>query len=133
MVKSKKLIALLMALITVLSVFGGGFSALADGSEDTIPVRYSVIDSHTSRIKISGVTATCTASLTSSYSTSLTIKMELQKKKSGSYSTIKTWTDSRTGIVLSAEHKRTINALATYRLKTTFKAGNETAVVYNYP
>ena len=133
MVKSKKIIALLLALITAISVLGGGVSAIADDTEETVPTRYSVIDSHASRIKISGVTAKCTATLSASYSTSLKITMDLQKKKSGTYSTIKTWTDSRTGISLGAEHSKTINALSTYRLKVTFKAGNETAVVYNYP
>lgn len=133
MVKSKKIIAFILALITAISILGGGVSAIADDTEETVPTRYSVISSHASIITINGVTANCSASLNASHSTSLKIKMELQKKKSGSYSTIKTWTDTKTGSHLAAGHSKTINVLSTYRLKTTFTAGNETAVVYSYP
>ena len=45
--------------------------------------------------------------------------MELQKKKSGTYETIKTWSASKTGTYLSVAEKRTINLLSDYRLKTT--------------
>ncbi len=59
--------------------------------------------------------------------------MELQKKKSGTYETIKTWSASKTGTYLSVAEKRTINLLSDYRLKTTFTAGTETRVAYAYP
>lgn len=59
--------------------------------------------------------------------------MELQKKKSGTYETIKTWSVSKTGTYLSVAEKRAINLLADYRLKTTFTAGMETRVAYAYP
>ncbi len=113
------------------SVFGISSNVFADDSEE--PTRYSVIATDTAAIRISGITANCSASLSASYSTSLKIKMELQKKKSGSYSTIKTWSDSRTGTVLGISGSKTINPLSTYRLKTTFTAGNETVVRYDYP
>lgn len=84
-------------------------------------------------ISISGITANCTSSLNTRSSTKLSIKMELQKKKSGTYETIKTWSVSKTGTYLSVAEKRTINLLSDYRLKTTFTAGTETRVAYAYP
>lgn len=84
-------------------------------------------------ISISGITANCTSSLNTRSSTKLSIKMELQKKKSGTYETIKTWSASKTGTYLSVAEKRTINLLSDYRLKTTFTAGTETRVAYAYP
>lgn len=124
----------MLAVIALISAFGGGLSAYAtDTTDEENPVRYTVISSHVSKITISGITAKCTASLTSSGNTSLKIKMELQKKKSGTYETIKTWTDTDTGHYLAVSHSRAINVLSTYRLKTTFTAGGESAVVYSYP
>ncbi len=48
--------------------------------------------------------------------------MELQKKKSGVYETIKTWSAGKTGTALSVSEKSAINLLSDYRLKTTFTA-----------
>jgi len=59
--------------------------------------------------------------------------MELQKKKSGTYTTIETWNSSRTGSVLTMSEDRLINVLSEYRLKVTFSAGTETVVAYAYP
>lgn len=84
-------------------------------------------------ISISGITANYTSSLNARSSTKLSIKMELQKKKSGTFETIKTWSASKTGTYLSVAEKRTINLLSDYRLKTTFTAGTETRVAYAYP
>ena len=59
--------------------------------------------------------------------------MELQKKKSGVYETIETWSTSRTGMSLGMDEKRNINILCDYRLKATFTAGSETVISYDYP
>lgn len=59
--------------------------------------------------------------------------MELQKKKSGTYETVKTWSASKTGTTVLIDEKRAINLLSDYRLKTTFTAGTETRVAYAYP
>ena len=84
-------------------------------------------------LEISGINSTSNASMQSARSMSLSIKMELQKIKSGTYTTIETWTASKTGTLLTLTETRLINILATYRLKVTFKAGNETIVRYAYP
>lgn len=114
------------------------FSFLAPNSgyaldQSEIQLQSIYINKNSCFISISGITANCTSSLNTRSSTKLSIKMELQKKKSGTYETIKTWSASKTGTYLSVAEKRTINLLSDYRLKTTFTAGTETRVAYAYP
>lgn len=114
------------------------FSFLAPNSgyaldQSEIQLQSIYINKSSCFISISGITANCTSSLNTRSSTKLSIKMELQKKKSGTYETIKTWSVSKTGTYLSVAEKRTINLLSDYRLKTTFTAGTETRVAYAYP
>ena len=114
------------------------FSFLAPNSgyaldQSEIQLQSIYINKSSCFISISGITANCTSSLNTRSSTKLSIKMELQKKKSGTYETIKTWSASKTGTYLSVAEKRTINLLSDYRLKTTFTAGTETRVTYAYP
>lgn len=114
------------------------FSFLAPNSgyaldQSEIQLQSIYINKSSCFISISGITANCTSSLNARSSTKLSIKMELQKKKSGTYETIKTWSVSKTGTYLSVAEKRAINLLADYRLKTTFTAGTETRVAYAYP
>ena len=84
-------------------------------------------------LTISGINSTSKASMVTSTSMSLKIKMELQKLKNGTYTTVETWSASKTGTTLSMSETRLINALSTYRLVVTFHAGNETIVRYAYP
>ena len=135
---TKKIFSLLTAIALMISVFSIGFNSYAADTDtpvdEEIIEEYTTIASNTYLISISGVTATCNATLKPSYQTSLYIKMELQKKSSnGTYSTVKTWTASKTGISLSAHGTKTINPLSTYRLKVTFTADRETVVRYAYP
>ncbi|WP_298654032.1 hypothetical protein [uncultured Eubacterium sp.] len=58
--------------------------------------------------------------------------MELQKEKSSGYETVETWSESKTGTILSMSESRNINVLCNYRLKVTFTAGNETETIYKY-
>ena len=114
------------------------FSFLAPNSgyaldQSEIQLQSIYINKSSCFISISGITANCTSSLNTRSSTKLSIKMELQKKKSGTYETIKTWSASKTGTYSSVAEKRAINLLADYRLKTTFTAGTETRVAYAYP
>ena len=117
----------------LVSVAGFNFSAVADDTEDSEPTRYTVISNNTYSINISGLKATCSASLTAKYSTNVSIKLELQKKSGGTYSTIKTWSDSRTGTSIGLVGTKIINPLSDYRLKATFTAGSETVTRYDYP
>lgn len=124
--------------IAILMLFVSLFSSMVTASaktkdENVVSPQYTTISTNSTSIRISGIKATCTTSLTAQYSTSLKIKMELQKKKSGGYETVETWTSSKQGINIVMSESRNINILSDYRLKATFTAGSETTVVYDYP
>ncbi len=105
----------------------------AENDDETVaPTRYTTISTTYSNISKSGVTVTCSASLTAQYSTSLKIVMVLQKSSSGSWTDVKTWTKTGTGTKLSIEESKIINIFSTYRLKTTFTAGSESVTTYSY-
>ena len=129
----KNVIKLLSLIMALLMTFSAGTVALAetdDSSDNEIVYRFTTIGSTAVGFSISGLTASCSAKLSSKYSTSLYIKMELQKKSGGSYSTVKTWTKSYNGTGTTLNGSKVINPLSTYRLKVTFKADNETFVTY---
>lgn len=129
----KRLCKALCIVLAVISVFSSAFSASAAVAEEpTVSLCFTTISACSYGISISGITAKCSASLVSKTSTSLKIKMEIQKKSSSTYSTVETWTATRTGSTLALSESRTINILSTYRLKVTFTAGSETHVAYDY-
>lgn len=123
-----------VAMCLLLCFLTAAFAKAEDASEDeNSGAKYTYIESKTCSLSISGINSTSKALLYAKSSTSLKIQMELQKLKSGSYSTIKTWTATKTGTSLSMSETRLINVLATYRLKVTFTAGSETVTSYAYP
>jgi hypothetical protein len=125
-----KIFSFIMAMLVVLSVSTVAF-AETDNSEDTSSdSKYSVINSTAVSLTIRGLTAECSSKITAQYSTSLHIKMELQKKSGGTYSTVRTWTKSANGVTTTLAGSKIINPLSTYRLKVTFTAGSETSIVY---
>lgn len=124
--------AVLCLLLALLMLSGGAAAYAADDPPAITPFYASTLKT-TSYFKISGIKSTSQATLQSQKSMKLTIKMELQKLKSGAYETIKTWTGSKTGTYFSMTESRNINIFCDYRLKVTFTAGNETEVVYRYP
>lgn len=130
----KKVVSVFFAILITL---GSSVYAFADdidtSSEDEIVNRYVYINSTYCNLSISGLTASCTSRVTAKSSKALSIKMELQKKSSGVYSTISTWNASKTGTTLSLSKTKTINPLSTYRLKVTFTAGSESTTSYSYP
>lgn len=133
MLKIKKISVIISVVMTVIMTLSAGFVSYAKAVDDnTVQPYYVNIKSPYAVITKSGITVTATAKLTTKKSMQLKIVMELQKKKSDKYETIKTWSASKTGIQLSMSEKRNINILCDYRLKVTFTAGNETSVVYRY-
>lgn len=106
-------------------------NASVNGNNELAPC-YINIANKSESITISSIKATCAASMSTNRTMRLTIKMELQKKKSNGYETVKTWTSSKTGTMLSMSESRNINALCTYRLKVTYTAGSEQVVAYKY-
>lgn len=130
----KKSLSVVLVLTMLFSVFAINLTAAAvEEEENTIMPRWSVINSISTSFTISGLSSTSFASISSQYSTSLYIKIELQKEKSTGYETIETWTKSGTGTYLGLEEKRLINVFADYRIKVTGTAGGETHVTYDYP
>lgn len=128
----KKSLSIVLIFTMLFSVFAIN-SAAVEEEESTIMPRFSVISAVASGFSISGINSTSVVSLSAKYSTSLYIKIELQKEKSTGYETIETWEKSGTGTYLNLEKNRLINILADYRIKVTCTAGGETHVTYDYP
>lgn len=129
----KKSVSVVLILTMLFSVFAINASAVEVEEENQIMPRWSTISTISTSFVISGLNSTSTVALTSQYSTSLYIKIELQKSKSSGYETLETWTKSGTGTSLVLEEKRLINVFSDYRIKVTCTAGNETQIVYDYP
>ena len=128
----KKSLSIVLALTMLFSIFAIT-SYASNEEENTIMPRFSIIHSVSTSFTISGLNSTSSVILASKQSTSLYIKIELQKEKSTGYETIETWEKSGTGVTLGLEKDRLINILADYRIKVTCKAGGETHVTYDYP
>lgn len=122
-----------LCLLLALFLLGGTCTAYAADDPPAITPLYAKTFKTATYFEISGIKSTSQATLHSQKSMKLTIKMELQKLKSGAYETIKTWTSSKTGTILTMSESRNINIFCDYRLKVTFTAGSETVVVYRYP
>lgn len=130
---SKQFFLILLPLVMLLSCpFSVNAAVIENNDNGQVDLMYTTIETNKSSISISGIKATCSAKMTSKKSTTLKIKMELQKKKSSGYETIETWTSSKTGVSLAASESRNINILCNYRLKVTFTAGSESTTVYKY-
>ncbi len=130
--KSFKPVKILICMLMMISVLSPSMTAAA-AEESEIQPYAKVIDSFTAGINISGITATCEASVSADYVTTLRVTMELQKETSGGYENVKTWTSSKYGTYLEMTETRTINVLSDYRLKVTVTANTETKVTYAYP
>lgn len=123
---TKRLLAILLCALMI-------FSCMQIAAVASASTWNENISTNTCSLKISGINSTSIAKMTVAKSMALSIKMELQKVKSGTYTTIETWSSSKTGVTISMEETRLINMLATYRLKVTFTAGSETIIRYAYP
>ena len=128
----KQSLSIILILTMLVSIFS--ISAFAETSEETVVTpRFTTISTVATSFTISGLNSTSSVILSAKTSTSLYIKIELQKEKSSGYETIETWTKSGTGRNLSLEETRLINVFSEYRIKVTCKAGSETHVTYDYP
>ena len=129
----KKSLSILLILTMLFSSFAIISSATSNEDENVIMPRFTTIQSVTTSFTISGLNSTSSVVLASKVSTSLYIKIELQKEKSSGYETIETWTKSGTGTSIILEETRLINVFSNYRIKVTCTAGGETHVKYDYP
>ena len=134
MVKTiKKTVSIFLILTMLFSSFAIMSSAAVVEDDYGVMPCFTTIDAVATSFTISGLNSTSTVILTSKVSTSLYIKIELQKEKSSGYETIETWTKSGTGVSLGLEETRLINVFSNYRIKVTCKAGSETHTKYDYP
>ena len=134
MVKTmKKAISIILILTMLFSTFAITSSAIEVEEDNVVMPRFTTISSVATSFTISGLNSTSSVLLTAKTSTSLYIKIELQKEKSSGYETIETWTKSGTGVSLLLEETRLINVFSNYRIKVTCTAGGETHTKYDYP
>ena len=129
----KKSVSILLILTMLFSSFAiMSSAAVVEDDYDVMPC-FTTISSVTTAFSISGLNSTSSVALVSKVSTSLYIKIELQKEKSTGYETIETWTKSGNGVSLLLEETRLINVFSNYRIKVTCTAGSETHTTYDYP
>ena len=129
----RKTISILLILTLLFSSFAIISSAAVAEDDYGVMPCFTTIDAVATSFTLSGLNSTSTVVLTSKVSTSLYIKIELQKEKSTGYETIETWTKSGSGVTLTLEETRLINVFSDYRIKVTCTAGSETHVTYDYP
>lgn len=129
----KKSVSILLILTMLFSSFAIISSAAVVDDDYGVMPCFTTISSVTTAFSISGLNSTSSVALVSKVSTSLYIKIELQKEKSSGYETIETWTKSGNGVSLILEETRLINVFSDYRIKVTCKAGSETHTTYDYP
>ena len=129
----KKAVSILLILTMLFSSFAIMSSAAVVDDDYGVMPCFTTISSVSTSFVISGLNSTSTVTLISKVSTSLSIKIELQKEKSSGYETIETWTKSGTGYSLLLEETRLINVFSNYRIKVTCTAGSESHVKYDYP
>ena len=131
--KVKVVLSMLFVLLFILQLMIGVFGETIElPGEEPGQTRYSNVSTCSCSCYISGITLYASASLTAKRSMSLHITIELQKLSDGSYSTIKTWDGSKTGLSLNMDESKLINVFASYRIKVTFNAGGETVTDYDY-
>ncbi|MBQ7637825.1 MAG: hypothetical protein IJS90_02875 [Clostridia bacterium] len=131
---SKILVCVFLSVVLILSGFTYVFAA--DRNSDINAQRelqFVYISSVLYDCSISGASIRCLASMSTESNMNISISMELQKFKSGTYDTIKTWNASVYGSNLDMNESRLINIFSTYRLKVTFTAATETITRYAYP
>ena len=132
MQKGIKTAVALILVFTLIALFSVFCFASEPSDSDFETNRLTAIKDYYASISISGITASCNATLKAKYSTNLKIEMVLQKQTSSGYTNVTTWTATGTGTSLSLSKSKTINIFSNYRLKVTFKADNETCINYYY-
>lgn len=133
----KKFTCIVMVIVSLLSVGASTTTAFAQKEENqfysVMPLSYKYISTCTAGINISGIKAQFSANLVAATTCDLRIKIEFQKKKSTGYETLESFYGSKRGTSLVVTGERNINILCDYRIRTTFTAGSDSVVTYDYP
>ena len=100
--------------------------------QNEMGLKFQNIQANSTRLSISGKTATAKADIVVRSKTNISIAMKLQKKRDNSWITVKTWSNTYTN-QLSASSVRTtsVSEGSTYRVVTSFVAGDEVTTSYS--
>ena len=129
----KRVLCLLFVFILMGQIVAAAFAAdVETPAQDPVIEEFVNISNYSCSCYISGITLYASADLSANSSMYLHIKIELQRLDDGTYVTIKTWTDSKTGVSLGMSENKLINVFSTYRIKVTFTAGGESTTAYSY-
>ena len=131
--RTKNAVIVTILILTLLTVIC--LPANAEVADENVPSRYAYISSYYSSIVHGTLSTTVKASVSGkSNVTKIKIKMELQKEKDGSYSTVKTWEETFYSRSAYKEESKATSPTATYRLKTTITvyAGSNSETIYTY-
>ena len=126
----------LFVVTVILSVIlSTAFSTALAANVPGITPQYTYTSVIKSSISVSGKTATAAGSITPKpYNRKTFVKVQLQKKENGSWTTIASWTESNNNGVSSAMGSKTLTKGKTYRTYTTGKvydsSGNLLETVY---
>ena len=120
----KGLKAVLSLVLVVCMVFSISVMAFANApSNDTAQPLFTYINRASASMDKGVLSTTVVGSATGTSSvTKVTIKLELQKKSSGVYTTVKTWTKTYNEGYAYVDGTATTSPFSTYRLKATFTA-----------
>ena len=128
----KKLLSMLLAALLFVIMMAPGFCLAAeDDSFDSPgePTRYDLTSSISASISASGHTIKAAGRVSAQYaSASCTVRVKLQKKVNGSWTTVKTWTGSGTlsasaggsYTATSGSYRTCVNATVTYNGQTEY-------------
>lgn len=121
----KKLISLVLAMVTLMSVYAVGFSA-ASSHDDIISPQSAYTDNGVkAMISVSSKTATCKAKLTIiPPGTHAEVTMSLQKWVDGKWTNVQTWTQTFYTKSISFEKSKGSLSSGTYRTHASAKVYN---------
>lgn len=130
----KKVLILVLSMVFIVCLVAISASSVLENREE---VRSTYINSIDARINVGTLNTTVKGQIQGTTNvTRITIKLELQKKSSGSYSTIKTWEETFYTDAASKTESKITSPFSTYRLKATFtvytSTNSETRVLYAY-
>lgn len=126
---NKKILSILLAFTLIAACLTTQVSAAVITTEDEIMPLYNYTISASSTLSISSKTATCKSVVVgmSGITTKIVFTQYLQKKVDGVWTTVKTWTATKTQVSASFTNTKSSLASGTYRTRTVAKVYKGTA------
>ena len=117
----KKIVLFVMTLAIISTSFVNVY-ANDDEREPIAGVRYSYTNTISSRIGVSGKTATCKSIIVAVSSvTKIVVTQKLQKKVSGEWTNVKTWSKTFNSFTATYTNSKSSLSSGTYRTRTVAK------------